>query len=53
VYEQNVQRATKSELWSTGEAVVLAWSPEHSFVVDETGSAAADAATQDSQQPIA
>ena len=44
VYEQNVQRATKSELWSTGEQVVLAWSPEHSFIVDESTQAAADAA---------
>jgi spermidine/putrescine transport system ATP-binding protein len=38
VYEQNVERATKSELWSRGEAVRLTWSPEHSFVVDDTGS---------------
>ena len=37
VYEQNVERATKSELWSRGEAVRLTWSPEHSFVVDDTG----------------
>lgn len=44
VYEQNVQRATKSELWSTGEQVVLAWSPEHSFIVDESAQTAADAA---------
>jgi spermidine/putrescine transport system ATP-binding protein len=35
VYEQNVQRATKAELWTTGEAVVLAWSPEHCFVVED------------------
>jgi spermidine/putrescine transport system ATP-binding protein len=37
VYEQNVERATKAELWSRGEAVRLTWSPEHSFVVDDTG----------------
>jgi len=37
VYEQNVERATKSELWSPGEAVRLTWSPEHSFVVDDPG----------------
>jgi len=37
VYEQNVERATKSELWSPGEAVRLTWSPDHSFVVDQPG----------------
>jgi spermidine/putrescine transport system ATP-binding protein len=40
VFEQNVERATKSELWATGEAVVLAWSPDHCFVVEETASGA-------------
>lgn len=35
VYEQNVQRATKAELWATGEQVTLAWSPEHCFVVED------------------
>jgi spermidine/putrescine transport system ATP-binding protein len=35
VYEQNVQRATKAELWSSGENVHLSWLPEHSFVVTE------------------
>ncbi len=48
VYEQNVQRATKAELWSTGEDVVLAWAPEHSFIVDGAAPAAADPATEDS-----
>ncbi len=42
VYEQNVERATKSELWKTGEQVVLAWSPDHCFVVEEGGGAAPD-----------
>ncbi len=38
VYEQNVERATKSELWAPGEAVQLTWSPDHTFVVrDEPG----------------
>jgi spermidine/putrescine transport system ATP-binding protein len=46
VYEQNVERASKSELWTRGEAVQLAWLPEHSFVVADTG-AAADPATED------
>ena len=45
VFEQNVERATKAELWTAGEQVVLAWSPDHCFVVDETGDAAADAAS--------
>jgi len=36
VFEQNVERATKAELWTSGEKVVLAWAPEHCFVV-ETG----------------
>lgn len=40
VYEQNVERATRAELWARGEAVRLTWSPDHSFVVD-------DAATTD------
>jgi spermidine/putrescine transport system ATP-binding protein len=41
VFEQNVERATKSELWNAGEQVVLAWAPEHCFVVDDpTGNAA-------------
>jgi spermidine/putrescine transport system ATP-binding protein len=35
VYEQNVQRATKAELWSSGENVQLSWLPEHSFVVTD------------------
>ena len=33
VYEQNVERATRAELWGRGEAVRLTWSPDHSFVV--------------------
>jgi spermidine/putrescine transport system ATP-binding protein len=42
VYEQNVQRATKAELWTTGEEVVLAWLPEHCFVVEDSGLGSAD-----------
>lgn len=33
VYEQNVERATRAELWSRGEEVRMTWSPDHSFVV--------------------
>jgi spermidine/putrescine transport system ATP-binding protein len=36
VYEQNVERATRSELWARGDQVQVTWSPDHSFVVPET-----------------
>jgi spermidine/putrescine transport system ATP-binding protein len=39
VYEQNVERATRSELWQPGEEVRLTWSPDHTFVVAAGGSA--------------
>ena len=39
VYEQNVERATKAELWSPGESVRMTWSPDHSFIVKEAGAA--------------
>jgi spermidine/putrescine transport system ATP-binding protein len=42
VFEQNVERATKAELWMAGEQVMLAWSPEHCFVVEDGGSAEPD-----------
>ncbi len=45
VFEQNVERATKAELWTAGEQVVLAWSPDHCFVVEETAEDAAAAIT--------
>jgi spermidine/putrescine transport system ATP-binding protein len=45
VYEQNVERATRAELWGRGEAVRLAWSPDHTFVVR------ADAAPEDAGHP--
>ena len=47
VFEQNVERATKAELWTAGEQVVLAWSPDHCFVVEDGGDAAAAAADTD------
>ncbi len=37
VFEQNVERATKAELWAPGEKVVMTWLPEHSFVVPDEG----------------
>lgn len=33
VYEQNVERATRAELWAPGEEVRLTWSPDHTFIV--------------------
>jgi spermidine/putrescine transport system ATP-binding protein len=42
VYEQNVERATKSELWAAGERVTLAWSPDHCFLVDDSPRPTAD-----------
>jgi spermidine/putrescine transport system ATP-binding protein len=35
VYEQNVERARRSELWAPGEEVQLTWAPDHSFVVQD------------------
>jgi spermidine/putrescine transport system ATP-binding protein len=37
VYEQNVERATRAELWARGDEVQLTWSPDHSFVVPADG----------------
>lgn len=36
VYEQNVERASRTELWRPSEEVQMTWSPDHSFVVDDT-----------------
>jgi spermidine/putrescine transport system ATP-binding protein len=38
VYEQNVERATRSELWSRGDQVRLTWAPDHTFIVHDTAS---------------
>jgi len=49
VYEQNVERATRAELWAPGEEVLLTWAPDHCFVVLDappaTPAAPANAAT--------
>ena len=37
VYEQNVERASRAELWSAGEEVNLHWLPEHTFVIGGQG----------------
>lgn len=37
VFEQNIERATKAELWAAGDEVALSWLPEHSFIVANGG----------------
>jgi spermidine/putrescine transport system ATP-binding protein len=49
VYEQNVERATRAELWARGDQVQLTWSPDHSFVVPADDGAVRDDAT--TEQP--
>jgi spermidine/putrescine transport system ATP-binding protein len=41
IFEQNVERATRSELWAPGEDVQLTWAPDHSFVIPEAEPATA------------
>ena len=45
VYEQNIERTTREELWARGDAVHLTWSPDHTFVV-ETGASPVAAASE-------
>jgi spermidine/putrescine transport system ATP-binding protein len=52
VYEQNVERATRSELWAPGEEVLLTWSPDHSFVVADPATTRADAAGAVPAEPV-
>ena len=42
VYEQNVERATRAELWARGDEVQMTWSPDHSFVVPAGGERPSD-----------
>ena len=51
VYEQNVERATKSELWARGENVQLSWSPDHTFVVKDQPAAGGADDTASEQAP--
>jgi spermidine/putrescine transport system ATP-binding protein len=51
VYEQNVERATKAELREPGEEVTLAWSPDHSFVVDPASEGETDTASTGGSEP--
>jgi spermidine/putrescine transport system ATP-binding protein len=43
VFEQNVERTSHGSLHRAGEAVHLAWSPDHTFAVGRDGAAAAQA----------
>jgi len=44
VYEQNITRTTKAELWARGDKVHLTWSPDHTFVVEASGAPADETA---------
>jgi spermidine/putrescine transport system ATP-binding protein len=45
VYEQNVERATRAQLWARGDEVQMTWSPDHSFVVPADGAVSANSAS--------
>ena len=45
VYEQNVERATRAELWEPGEEVRMTWSPDHTFAVESGGTPPPDVVT--------
>jgi spermidine/putrescine transport system ATP-binding protein len=49
VYEQNVERATRAELWAPGEEVLLTWSPDHSFVVAVPGATSTAVPAEDAE----
>jgi spermidine/putrescine transport system ATP-binding protein len=53
VYEQNVERATRSELWARGDEVQMTWSPDHSFVVPAEGGEPDESAAGPSGSPTA
>jgi len=52
VYEQNVERATRAELWERGEDVRLSWSPDHGFVVPAEGPAARDDGDEEAAEAV-
>lgn len=47
VYEQNVERASRGELWAPGENVVLTWLPDHSFVITDPAGAESPASERE------
>jgi spermidine/putrescine transport system ATP-binding protein len=52
VYEQNVERATRAELWAPGEEVVLTWSPDHTFVVAIPSATTDPASATNAEDPL-
>ncbi len=44
VYEQNIERASRAELWARGDKVHLTWSPDHTFVVEASSDPAGESA---------
>ena len=52
VYEQNTERASRSDLWTRGDAVQLTWSPDHSFVVPPDERTSTDATSDSTTEPI-
>lgn len=54
VYEQNVERATRAELWAPGEEVRLTWSPDHTFIVrGQPAGAAGESVDMPAPEPAA
>jgi len=53
VYEQNVERATRAELWERGEAVQMTWQPDHSFVVRGGDAPSGDGDDVGTTEPVA
>ncbi|HEX5823903.1 MAG TPA: ABC transporter ATP-binding protein [Candidatus Limnocylindrales bacterium] len=52
VYEQNVERATRAELWARGDEVQMTWSPDHSFAVPADKPGPADKPPSGGQPPV-
>jgi spermidine/putrescine transport system ATP-binding protein len=44
VYEQNIERTTREELWARGDQVHLTWAPDNTFVVEASDAPAAEPA---------
>jgi spermidine/putrescine transport system ATP-binding protein len=52
VYEQNVERATRAELWARGDEIQMTWSPDHSFVVPTDAGEPGQTASGGSEPPV-
>ena len=42
VYEQNIERTTRDQLWAKGDQVHLTWSPDNTFVVEASDAPVAE-----------